>query len=769
MARKYLRSSPSISAEKSVVVEPSYQLINRLANNTQIGNLSSVLNYNTIVANATIREASQNVERSIQKAGDDSIAASGSIKNLARALQRENDYVTKQTSILNKQTDIFNSITASNILNDYQNKITDFERQDLEVNPTEEGHMDRVIAYSDELIQNYNYVSSPDIRIKISNALKDYQRQTANKAFSDEHQLKAARAEVELQSAVANAATLIMKGANPVAAIKTLDPIIASIPNSMPWKEKAVFESRNQLIEFSLVNQAVSNPSLAEVNLKSEFYSTLSPNSKLRVQNVINASYQRSMEQGLKEEQDMATAALMNKESSLNQAMQGINDGTFTIVDYERDKDTYTRSEQKIIETALKKKVASDLIQSSKDRIIEEQVNEIHTAAFLSADEQRQYFFNRRLSKQFMINGKPANDDPAKGEVNMRQAEAEFAIKYHTVELPILRENILQDMVAGKPDQVIDAYKAFGKLYESGKKILGNNNDLIDNMLVFYTTLQNGGSIDTARKLMNVAKTPMDREEVKKIEEVIKDNPMSIHALREYNVDISPYSEDPATYTLASNLYKKYMYKTRGNIDKSYTMTATEINTMKKPTKVNGDLLSQFNMMGAPEAYISPGYNNELLKGAIKRKFRYEAKRINVLDAKTNGHIMISDADHENQDLNLFEINVNNDEDSDNNPIYEKSYWGLEPIPGLRGQYHVKYARLPGEETVLIKEEEMSIGDLSESSMLMIDLEKFRNDPVYLHNRLTRAGEYIIDPYTNEPLIIDLDDLEYSNLDTEGE
>ena len=122
-------------AKAGSIAEPSYRLINTIAMNTSLGSLSSMLAYRQAAAEMEMRKGRRAIEDADRNTQDAYDRASQSSENLNQTLQREEKETKRRLSILEQQKKFFDGVTTSNIFSDYNERITEAERNDINENP----------------------------------------------------------------------------------------------------------------------------------------------------------------------------------------------------------------------------------------------------------------------------------------------------------------------------------------------------------------------------------------------------------------------------------------------------------------------------------------------------------------------------------------------------------------------------------------------------------------------------------------------------------
>lgn len=673
------------------ITEPKFNYINQVALNSGMGRLSQALSYSQAVAamemkrgrNALAETDAQTraaeMEAQYTDEGMQEAAQQGS-----QVLLQNKEETQRKISILDRQKSFFDGITTSNILSEYNEKMLQARQEDLENNPSGEGHMQRMAEAHDALVCEYLSGSfDPAIKSRLIPTFKESGARVANRAFDEEQTRIKATAELQLEDALERTTLHIANGMNPEEAIKELDPIMESIPNSMPGKEKMLKKARNELVEFSLVRTAQLNPWLAERNMQMEdsMYAELTPRQRLNIEAVIKAKKQDLGREAEARNQEALSYQIAAEDGPIWGKRDAIYRGEYQFADLEADKKTLNKTQYKFLLGNIAKYNEAQAIANAKQIAIASKHAQDGNYYNLSAKEQNAIILEAYQTQSFEYQGQRADNR------NMNRAKADFMQDFN-VAVPIFKRDLLVSMLEGTAEQAEDATLAFRKTYTFNRVVLGSNDSEIEAMLCFATLREKGVTVEKAQKVAREYLTPMSAEERESLDKSFKlDFPRNkgemfsqecIRALKNHKIEFD--KGDFIGPRTAEQLAYRYYLGTHGDKIKALDMMVAAINASYRPSTVNGPGTEDYRMWQAPEGlFAGKGYDDALIRKVF-------CNRAAQLAATSIGD--------EQGWLEILPI----EDDKPNQCVYHTStgaklngtFW-FEHVPGTIGKYHVKY------------------------------------------------------------------------------
>lgn len=655
------------------IIEPNYHFIDQVSMNAGMGRLSAELSYTQAVANMEMRQGQMALDIANMNLNDayDEIKANQS--EMGEALQLMQEQTRQRMSILDQQRTYFNGIATTNILSSYNEKIFEKRNEDLNENPSGEGHMNRMLKFHDELVAGYLSASlDPAIKQRLVPAFADSGRRLANESFDAEQARLVAKAELDLEDALSRATLHIANGMNPEEAVKELDPVMETIPNSLPWKAKAFKKSRQQLIEFSLLRTAALNPALAEQNLRNRggIYAEVSAQGVMRAEHAIEAAYKDQERKRTAENQFKIAHGLSAHADFLKTCQTKITMGQFGESELEAAKSGLSKDEYNYLMRMLHKHREAEDIANAKEIALETMANQTGSYAFASAGDQKQIWIKKTMTEQW----KDSEGNPADA-TNIMRAQALEAEKFSTA-LPIYKKMLKNKIMNGTREEVMDAVAAFDSTYRNNRCVLGSDKDTeVQQMQMVSVCLQDGYSIEEARKKAKQVTEYIeaeDKRELKRdaedvLDEGIEDN------LKSYDEDLAAtYKEDAEFRRQFDKIYTRNHVIARGDKKLAIEMTTNETMATYRTTSVNGPMYTDVPMWGPPEAYLA---DKSLKEGHLRVSFCNSA----IAKSLTSGFKL--EAPKAGQ-ANICTF-----------PNGDKGQYFIVPVPGTIGKYYVKAAR----------------------------------------------------------------------------
>lgn len=682
------------------ITEPSFNYINQVALNSGMGRLAEELSYQKAVAAMEMKKG----ENALNKANVEAAAAEaetqGALKGteafleeIAYLHEKNRQATQEKLSILEQQKKFFDSITTSNILSEYNEQMFQARQEDLENNPGGEGHLERMAKAHDELVKKYLSGSlDPGIKQVLTSRLKEAGAHVANQAFQDEQTRTVARAKLALDDALEKATLHVANGMNPEEAIKELDPIMESIPNSMPWKAEALKKARSELIEYSLKRTAMINPTLAARNMSmvGGIYAELSSQQRLSVEKTIKAVQADIADKEIKAEDKRITAQIANHSGEVSKCYEDIWRGACGYAELEARKDELTPQEYSRMEREIGKRNEMEKEEIKKQLVVEAKAAKDGNYYSFTPGEQNEIWLRKIQTEQFAFMGEAVNSG------NRLQSYAKELAKFN-VPIPIIKRDLKVNMLYGTAEQATDATLAFRELYATNRRVLGREDDEVKAMLDFSTMLEDGVTIAKAQEKMQEDLAPIYEEEKKKLDESFNGEFSSKMqdwgGARRADFSLSTFQDELKNYGIefdeqdftglrtAERLARSYYIATRGDNVRTLQMTAAAINASYRPSTINGPGAEDYRMWQAPEGlFAGKGYADELVRKVF-------CNRAAQLAAESIGD--------EQGWLEILPV----EEGKPNQCIYYAptgaklagTFW-FEHVPGTVGRYRVKYS-----------------------------------------------------------------------------
>lgn len=664
------------TVRSNVIIEPSYNYINMVSMNSGMGRLSAELSYTQAVANMEMRQGYDALDMANVQLKDAYEEAAYAEKETSRVLQENTKETRNRLSILEQQRNYFNGITTTNILSGYNEKIFEKRQQDLNEVPSGEGHMDRMLKFHDELVSGYLTASlDPDIKERLIPSFADYGRRLANQSFEAEQTRLVAKAELDLENAMSRATLHIANGMNPEDAVKELDPVMETIPDSMPWKTKAFQKSRQQLIQYSLLRTAALNPALAEQNLKGRkgIYSEISAEGVVRVENAIKAAYKEIEHKRSIENQQRIAFGISAHSDFLSQCETKIDTGNFGLSELEAAKAGLNKEEYHYLLQKIVKRRQAEEIANTKQIALETMAAKTGSYSFATPSEQKQIWFRKVTTEQWKDeNGNPADN------TNIMQSMAREADKFSTV-LPLYKKTLKNKIMNGTGDEVLDAIAAFNLTYQNNRVVLGTETDTeIQQMEMVSSCLVDGYSIKDAREKAKQITSYIPREEKMELRREVlydTDTETGLYSdLKAKDEDLATtYKSDAEFRRQFDKIYARNYVIARGDKKLGLDMSVNEANASYKTSSVNGPMLEDIPMWGVPEAYLS---GKSLDEDYLRISFCNKA-----IEKSLNSDFTLESPKRGKANMCTFK-------NGDRGEYY------FVPIPGEIGKYFVKAARI---------------------------------------------------------------------------
>lgn len=686
------------------ITEPSFNYINQVAMSSGMGRLASELSYSKAVSAMEMKRGENALsEANLEQAAVEA-EAQGAIKGMQSALEevqflseKNRQATLKRLSILEQQKKFFDSITINNVLSEYNEKIFAAKVQDLESNPGGEGHLQRMAQAHDDLVAGYLSSSlEPSIKSYLTNRFKEAGARVSSEAFNEEQTRTVARAELQLEEALERATLHVANGINPEVAIKELDPIAESIPDTMPWKEKKLKHARSQLIEYSLKRTALINPALAARNMSmvGGIYGELSPAQRLSVEHIIQASARDIANREEKNNQRIVEANIANRQGKVSEYYEDIWRGKFGYADLENAKGELKSAEFNYLLKNINQKIAADNRDIAKQIAIETKAAKDGNYYSFGKEEQNDIWLKKLQTEQWMFRGEPANDS------NIMQAEAS-ALKDFNQPIMMVKRDLKVKMLEGTAEQAMDAALAFRELYATNRIVLGGDhaaNDVeVQAMLAFSTGMEDGLTIEEAQKKAKEILAPISTEERKDLEKqfnaAFANRGLSWGEARPRDFDIGVFKSALGKYGIefeeedyvglreAKQLAHSYFLGSRGDTTKAVQMTAASIKASYRPSAVNGPGAEDYAMWQAPESlFAGKGYSDDLVRKVFCNRAAQLAAH-NIGDSK--GWLEILPVEEGQPNKCRYH--------SSTGAKLDGTFW-FEHIPGSIGRYRVKYS-----------------------------------------------------------------------------
>lgn len=670
------------------ITEPSFNYINQVALNSGMGTLSESLSYTQAVAAMEMKRGEEGLAGSnagakaamaeTQEAMAESQEGLGELGDISERNRRE---TKRKLSILEQQKSFFDSITISNILSEYNEEISKGRQEDLENNPGGEGHLERMTGKHNELVAKYLSESlEPAIKQYLIPKFKEAGAHVANQAFNDEQTRTVARAEIAIEEALERATLHVANGMNPEEAIKELDPIAESIPNSMPWKEKSLKKVRSELIEYSLRRTAMVNPALAARNMSMEdsIYGELTPEQRERVEHIIKAVQKDMIQQANKLKDLEYTAKITSHSGEISKCFESIWSGKFGYAELEGKKGELTPYEYGELLKAIATRNENEKHEIKKQLVIEAKAGKDGNYYSFSAGEQNRIWLRKIQTEEFTFKGEAVNNS------NRLQSYARELSKFNQ-EIPIVKRDLKINMLYGTAEQSLDAVLAFRELYATNRIILGGDhaaNDIeVQAMLDFSTQLEAGMTIVEAQKKTKESLAPITIEERRKLEASFKEEFSGgglEEGLKKYGVEFE--EGDFVGVRTAERLARSYYIGSRGDKVRAIQMSVESINASYRASIVNGPGAEGYKMWQAPEGlFAGKGYTDDLIRKVFcNRAAELAAESI----GNSEGWLEI---------LPVEEGKPNQCVWHKANGVLENGIFWFEHKPGSVGQYRIKY------------------------------------------------------------------------------
>lgn len=681
------------------ITEPSFNYINQVALNSGMGRLSQELSYSQAVTAMELKQGRNSLAEADAQTRAAGIEAQYADEVMQQVAKKANQVVLqnkeetqRKISILERQKGFFDSVTTSNILSEYNEKMLQARQSDLENNPSGAGHMQRMAGAHDALVSEYLSGSyDPAVKSRLIPTFKESGARIANQAFNEEQTRTAATAELQLEGALERATLHIANGMNPEQALGELDPIMESIPNSLPGKERMLKQARNELIEFSLKRTALVNPWLAERNMHMEsgMYAELTPKQRLHLESVIVAKKRDLEDEAEKRNQDALRIQITAQDGPIWEKKNKIEEGTYRFADLEADKAFLNKSQYEFLLRNIEKFNTAEALAKAKQIYIATRHNQDGNYYSFDKSVQNEIWLERCQTNNFEYHGEPANNS------NIMQAKAQ-ALRDFNVTIPIIKRDLKVSMLHGTAEQAMDAVLAFRELYATNRIILiGNNaqNDVeINAMLDFSTMMEDGVTIEEAQKKAREDLAPIFVEEKKKLEESFNsdfsDNTRSRKpyfsrdmlntALKSYGVEFD--EGDFIGPRIAEDLTRSYYTATRGDKVRALQMTVSAVNSSYRPSTVNGPGAEDYRMWQSPEGlFAGKGYDD----ATIRRTFCTKAAELASHSIGVEEgwlEILPTEKDKPNQCIW-----------HNPNGMREAGVFWFEHKPGSVGKYRIKY------------------------------------------------------------------------------
>jgi hypothetical protein len=593
---------------------------------------------------------------------------------------------TKGTRILEEEKKVFDSITVSNTLIDYQNNILDLEQNSLAQDQYAQGHLERVTLGNRDLVQNYMAQFNGDAEIQ--DALRSHFMQAyskiASRAFEKEHIGTVAKANDELQEKANDIAILIAKGADPEQALRTMDPIIETIPDYLPEKTRMVNDARNSLVLFSAMTTARKNPELAALNMSEEdsIYSLLTPAQRLHVNEAIKSSIREREHNNAILEQAIAENNATTEGTKMWNIFGRIDSGKYGLSDFIKDSPSMNKYEQRMTLDRIHAYMKVSSEEAQKDRFIAQGYQLYGNYSFLDEKDQKRLFTKKVLSGAWLDEetGTPIVDENGRPypefEGRILQTMAKELKKYNFTATEF-QQLLYKSAMSNNPTQIKDALLAYQDIFQTHRSVLGQIDSPMNQQIIAMSSAselsKNAIQLQEIAKGMQVVKS---EDEVKTLSDQFEGKgALNLSLWVPGNIQGGELDsiEDASVLALARKITKDWFIKT-GNLPLAYQVANKIIGASYDASSVNGPQVN-VHMVNPPECYIDSSHNID--PQMFRKAFNNEAVSLNA-----NSKVILDPS----TEWGYNKCTVRRDKIGKLNGIY----WYMS-IPGKPGKYHIHY------------------------------------------------------------------------------
>jgi hypothetical protein len=735
-------------AVASSLIEPRYHFLNQESISDGMGLLKAQLSYESAVADMHLNNGNLKgkLARAYLEDANDEIQVIGKEETI-----KVDNYIkgeNRNLSILESQTKFFNSVAATNILADYQNRIFTEEQNHLNENPYGEGHLNHMVQFHNSIVKDcLGNILDPEMKASLINHFGNAGSRVASRAFDQEQTRRTAKAEIELENAVSNATLLIDKGISVDSAIQTLEPIMQSIPDSMPWKAKAFYKIRKDIIHYGAAKMAFENPSLLEANIqRGGLFSELNTEQRNDVLNKALLSKNAIAADILKQQDEQRLIGNLMQAGAVSGIKTQISNGEFGIKELEAVKEGMSEKEYQYLLKHMDKVRKVKIAESIDLVLASETLREEGNYHSLSSDQQKKCWIQTLASQKFMYNGEAAVDSANLNDLlasaqngafvsdTIMRAQSEEAEKYN-VYLEPYKNELMKRIFNGSPSQVSDAVEAFNRTYVNNRKVLGADGPEVKAMVSFSEGLSRGYSIEKSRDLAQSTLLPMSKEERMALNNSYRTTELNtniVDVLNQSGVYVKE-GRDDKVIRYAKSLAKREYIRNRGDEALTRQIVNSEIKMNCMPSSVNGSAASDYVMIAAPESFIcQSGYKEDALRSSFNRTLYSKVEKAmdvegsGVINVNLGNQITLIRPEHPEYKGDINECVITNSGES------KKGYYWYVSSERDPRKYHIRYNEY---ETTLFGAWTFS--------------------PVFGDN----CGYLIMDPETHLPLELSIDDL----------
>jgi hypothetical protein len=706
------------------VVRPQFNYIQTQAMTAGIGRLKQQINYASTVAEISREEQKYEIE-----------------KNRLRS----NKEIKEKLDILGQQESFFSAVASHNMIAEFQDGALQYQRDYIQNNPTRDGLFDGTVEACDDLAKSIlSRQMTPEQRQLVSGHLLQNGIHSASNSLKLEIQGKEATAVLELEKAGQEAVSFIARGGDPGDAVERLQPIADAIPNTLVNKAETFEKIKSGVVLYSLEQQAISNPDLAEYNLQNgKLYQTLNGRERIHIQRIIEGKRSSLRHEASIIQLEQLTEALADGNSSERKILEGVmSSDQQRSISYEELASIKGGLNPKFYQYCLR------MLANKNDYELENRV-------IRSSDEYWKGmvgdYRNTIPERQKIIWTEDLLTKQAKDkrgnlifEGGRARLEGEMGIDYKvdkamdfTTNLVALQQDIIKSVMDGTEAEANDAIMGYSKLLSSNRITLGEEGSTFNKEMKTALSITSGlGGIAAVRQAIFNMRAPITEEEAKilKTRYEIPENKFSEASFKEL---LDVYDEkNPHQKLYAEMTYKQEFQRTKGQKDLAYRNTALSFLAGMKRSRINGSGVETVGF-GYPESWIKRDIRKEINSAALSKISEVMKTADGIL---LNGEVTIE----------TDEKMIN---EPDTNKVIIKGKYGLESIGHIiytptspKGRkYEVRYvedSRMNREELLKIPELSLAQG-IGGGETLIERIARFTPEERKEWERKTQETEYV--------------------------
>lgn len=425
------------------------QAINAVRQSTTTADLSFL---NQIPLNYTSLASIMNYESAIMRAYEHAEASSQNLYS-----QKSGNVHKQVMDNLNAKVELQRAENLTDTLQQFQGEVEEARQESISQTEDGSGHFDRMTVKLDELRNSALFGLTREEAEKAKIILGNESLKYAGIALKEQLAKEESFSLAKTDNQVNNCYSMLEKGASLDSVMLTLNPILESLPKTLPNRALLVNERMKDVAYYSIFCKAQTNPEAAKIELKNNpLYSILDKQDRINAIKTIDAVIHRNVDRESKSKLDHKIATSNGYDAYVKQVAEEIADEKYGMVQLERDKASrpITSYDKKIFEELIKERRK----ESFKTRIVvKEGQEQAEKFGYYDMDSKDQATMFEYKSKNFLSNSNTIIDE---GSPEWFAEVAKEATRY-TTNLPQLSRILrgaIQNRDGAKNVAALDTY-----------------------------------------------------------------------------------------------------------------------------------------------------------------------------------------------------------------------------------------------------------------------------------------------------------------------